>query len=241
VGAGLIAYGTAALFLFPVAEIEPGAWVLAGMLCRQVARPDELVAVELPRIARLVAQAALGGALAWAAFVGIRAGAADRAVRTALTDTARGDPASAVRAAASAVDRAPGDIVVRLAAARTDAALGTPAGIEDALGQVDAALRTSRRDPVLGDEKSTLLVQRARLTGSPGDWRAAAAQLQARHAVDPRNPAVLLQLGLADASLGHYGDATFDLQAARFLDPSSPAPTIDLALVGRMEGSSGTS
>ena len=240
VGVGLLAYGVGALFFFPIAEVDPGAWVLAGMCSIQLASPAETVTLQVPRLARLVAQSAIGAMVAWAAFFGARSLAADRLVKVAVAGAARGSPAVAAQAAVSASNLAPDNIVVRLVAAETDASVGTPGGIAAGLDELRAGLRVSPRDPVLGDELATLLVQQARGSGTVNDWRAAAGELETLRASDPRNPAVLLQLGVADASLGEYRQAKGVLEAASFLDPSSPSPRVDLDLVGRMEGTHGT-
>ena len=72
------------------------------------------------------------------------------------------------------------------------------------------------------------------------DWQAAAGELETLRASDPRNPEVLLQLGVAQASLGDFQRATTTLDAASYLDPSSASPSIDLTLVKRMESVRGT-
>ena len=64
VAAGVVAYAVQELFLFPVAVLEPAAWLLAGVVVAATARPDEQVEVAVPR-----AVPALAGVLAVAAAV----------------------------------------------------------------------------------------------------------------------------------------------------------------------------
>ncbi|MCU4183301.1 O-antigen ligase family protein [Acidiferrimicrobium sp. IK] len=218
---GLVAYSVGALFLFPVAELEPTVWLLAGVVGARVASDGELVRLRVPRLAAPVVVAAV----VVVAFLGVRAVTADRQMRVALADPSRG----AARAARAAHD-APGNIVIRLAAAHVDAAAGTLTGIDRALGQVAAARRVSPADPVVGLERAQLLEQRAQLTAAPGDWRAALDALAGLARRDPRNPAVLVPLGVAEASSGHTGEAVASWLAAARLAPSSPSPEIDLAV-----------
>lgn len=234
-GAGLLAYAAGALFLFPLAELDPGAWFLAGMISVRMATRRETVTVRLGGPARLGAEVLLGAALGATVLLGVRAIGADRLVKSALRYSGSGNEHAAVVAASAAVRDDPADIVVRLVAAEVDAGSGTPAGIEQGLGQLAAARRTSPGDPVLWGEQASLLVARARITGSAGDWRAAAAELTSLERADPRNPQVLLQLGLADASLRRWSQADAALEASAALDPNSRAPEQDLALVRAME------
>jgi hypothetical protein len=232
VASGLAAYTVGALLLFPVSELEPGVWLLAGLVATQVATESELVSVRAPRLA----QVALAGVAGLALVLGVRAVAADRAIRTALS-LGRSQPAG-VRDAQRAVGLAPSDIVVRLVAAEIDASTGSVAGIDRGLAQVRAALRVSPRDPVLGDEEGHLLVARAQTTNAATDWRAAAQNLSGVAARDPRNPAVLLELGVAEASLGERAGAVRAWTLASALDPASPAPQTDLALMYDQAGQS---
>jgi hypothetical protein len=232
VAAGLVAYVAAALWLFPIAELEPAVWLLAGMVCVQMASSTELVALRLPAAPRCL----LVGMAGMAAFVGVGEVAADQAVRVALEASARGAEPTAVRAAQHAVHLAPDDIVVRLVAAEVDASTGTLPGVHEGLGQVRAALRVSPRDPVLGDEQAALLLEQAQLSGQRSDWQSTEAMLNRLVAADPRNPVVLLQLGVADTALGRARAAAAALTSAAALDPRSAAPQTDLALLDLQTG-----
>jgi predicted Zn-dependent protease len=226
VAAGLAAYTFAELALFPVAEIEPGAWLLMGVLSSQVLAEAEMVVLRIPRLTRL----AIAAVCSLAVVAGVRATAADRATRAALAASTRGAQGIAADKAAHAVAWDPGDIVVRLAAAQVDAAGGTLPDLDRALTQIRAALAISPGDPVLGDEQAQLLLHRAQLSGAPGDWRMALHQLSARAHADPRNPAVLVPLGVAEAATGRDRGAVRDWEAAVALDPRGAAAQTDLAV-----------
>ncbi|MGH9157193.1 MAG: hypothetical protein ACRD1K_15450, partial [Acidimicrobiales bacterium] len=68
-GAGLVGYLAQSIFLFPVAGLEPVAWLLAGLLVGRAATATELVSVRPPRAATVVAAAL--------AVVAVGAGTAD--------------------------------------------------------------------------------------------------------------------------------------------------------------------
>ena len=229
VGCGLVAYAVNGLFLFPIAELEPGVWLLAGLLSAEVARESELIGIRVPRLS----SPALAVAAVAVAVMGVRAVAGDQVMRSALDDQSRpGDAALGARAARLA----PANIVIRLAAAELDAATDTIKGVDDGLSQVHAALRWSPLDPPVRDEEANLLVQRSQLSGAATDWKAARTALVALIRSDPRNPAVLLQLGVVDASTGNGASAEGSWRLAASLDPSSAAPDTDLAVLLAREG-----
>src|SRR5690606_3238897 len=78
--AGVVAYATQALFLFPVAELDPIAWLLAGVAVAGVVRPAEEVTWAVP--APVVAAA--GGLAAASLAVGALDVTADRAALRVL-------------------------------------------------------------------------------------------------------------------------------------------------------------
>jgi len=86
VAAGLVGYSAGALLLFPLAEVEPSAWLLAGLVVAQSATGRELVALRAPRVpvARSAA-AVIALAAAVAVVFGLRPFSADQEMRTALT------------------------------------------------------------------------------------------------------------------------------------------------------------
>jgi O-antigen ligase/Flp pilus assembly protein TadD len=219
VPAGLVAYTAGALLLFPIAELEPSVWLLAGLVSIQTASETELVTVALPRWTRATAAGVVTAVAAMALVLGVEAVRGDQLMRTALD---RQSPAAARRAVALAPD----NIVNRVAAAEIDAAAGSPAA---GLTEVDAGLRVSAKDPVLADEKASLLLQSSR-------WPAAAADLTTLIAGDPRNPTLRLELGVADANLDRRAAAAVELTMATDLDPASGVAQTDLALLYEQEG-----
>jgi Flp pilus assembly protein TadD len=78
-------------------------------------------------------------------------------------------------------------------------------------------------------------VQEAEMTGSSSDWRRCWSALNALAGSDPRNPAVLLELGVADDNLGQPGPAASVWTEAAALAPTSSAPEADLALLYQSE------
>jgi len=121
--------------------------------------------------------------------------------------------------------------VVRLNAAEVDAAGATPADVRLALRQISAGLARSGLDPVLGEEGGALRVELAELTGDTADWRIAQADLQKVAGRDPRNPQVLLQLGVADAAVGDNAGAVACWTSAATLAPGDSAPDSNLAVL----------
>ncbi|MGH9077990.1 MAG: tetratricopeptide repeat protein, partial [Acidimicrobiales bacterium] len=231
--------------LFPVSDLEPGAWLLAGVLLARAgpahypaqARARRWAPPSVARAraragagARGVAAVALAAVTAVAAVSGARGVVADRATRASLGALSRSDPAAALAAAGRAVSWAPGDLDARLVAARAEAATGTPAGVTAALGQVAAAEDLAPGDPVVAEEQASLLLARATSTGSAADWRSARSYLAGLAQAEPHDPQVLLQLGVADASTDQGAGAVAAFEQAAYLSPSSPAPLTDLAL-----------
>jgi len=145
IAVAVLAYGTQQLVLFPIAELEPITWLLAGIVVAWEARPDELLSRVVPGRARLVL-AAFGVACALAGMLDI---AADRAARVALRS--RHDPQRAARLR-------PDALRYRLVAAR---AAANPAA---ALGALHAAHRLSPGDPIAR-------IELARLLATPAAWR----------------------------------------------------------------------
>jgi len=227
VAVGAAAYNVGQLLLFPLAEIEPGMWLLVGLLCARVVRDEETVALPVPRGAQVALAAAAGVAL----VAGVRSVGADRHTRVALDDAGSGRYTAGVAAAAAAVSWDPTDIVVRLNAAEVDAAGASPADVHRALGQISAGLAVSGHDPVLGEEGGALRIELAELTGRDADWRSAQADLRALAGRDPRNPQVLLQLGVADAAVGDNAEALAEWTSAADLAPGDSAPDSNLAVL----------
>jgi O-antigen ligase len=133
VAAGVVAYLVQSLFLFPIAELEPVAWLLAGTLVagRRVAPPSGVRVV------------AAGLAIA-VAFAGVLDVVADRRAKGIIDgDDIAADAAATLR---------PDAIRYRLAAARV-----LPP--DDAIEQLDRAIDVSPLDPVVRSERADLLLE----------------------------------------------------------------------------------
>ncbi|MGI8684952.1 MAG: O-antigen ligase family protein, partial [Acidimicrobiales bacterium] len=222
IATGVAAYGVQALFLFPVAELDLVAWLLAGVVVARVVRRDEVVRARPPRLVH-----ALTGA---AAVVALAAGAldvvADRAARRTLAAVADSRPTDADAAARLRPDA----VRYRLVAARAFEAGTAPGARRRALAQLDRALDMSPRDPVVGAERARLLLNQARLTGDAKDVAAARSSLQALARHDPRNAEVQLRLGIVLDLAGDAAGAERAWLAAERLAPRSAAGSTNLAL-----------
>jgi hypothetical protein len=221
--AGLLAYAVQSLFLFPLAELDPVAWLLAGVLVARVATTTE---VRLPAVVP-----AVGALLTVVALVaGSLDVVADRRARAVLdAPTVVADPAGAARLRPDAVR-------YRLVAARGFAATGSSIGLDRAIDQLDHALAVSPDDPVVAGERARLLLERARRSGNPVHARTARHALEALATDDPRNPTVLLRLGIARTATGDAAGAERAWLAAERLAPRSPAASTDLALAYERAG-----
>jgi tetratricopeptide (TPR) repeat protein len=216
---GLIGYIAQSLFLFPIAELDPLAWLFAGIL---VAATVDLTSVRISRVVRPVA-----AVLAVVALVaGVLDVVADRQAKRAVAALAdeqlpRGDGPRRLR---------PDVLSYHLLEARAGEARGTPSGFRDALTAVDRALRISHRDPVARMEQGRLQLEQARVTGEPRDMARAVATLKRLVAGDPHNAAAWLRLGVASAVAGDDRGAESAWKQAARLAPRSAAAPVDLAL-----------
>jgi tetratricopeptide (TPR) repeat protein len=203
----LIAYLSQQLVLFPLAELEPIAWLLAGIVVAWESDADELIAVVVVRPWR--AALAVAGAIALVA--GSADVAADRAARRALRASAgvRIGSASTTGGGDRAARLRPDAVRYRLVAARVAATKA------DALRQLDAAQRLSPGDPIVR-------IERARLIDTLAAWRDVSA-------LDPVNAAVWLRRGVAAADEGDVADAERSWLMAEDLAPLSAVPAIDLS------------
>jgi O-antigen ligase len=213
VAAGVLAYWVQSLFLFPVAELEPVAWLLAGTVVA--------IAPTRKRLPAGMAMAAAALALV-ALAAGVLDVAADQATRRAL-DTA--DASQAQRARRLRPDQ----LRYRLAAART---------YEDGGDLRLAVVALDRRspDPKSASERSRLLLELARQTLDGHDLRAARAALEANARGDSRNAEVLLRLGVVRALDGDQRGAEQAWLRAEQLAPRSAAAATDLALAYAQAG-----
>lgn len=219
---GVAAYGVQALFLFPVAELDTVARLLAGVVVARTARRDEQVRIRPPRLV----PALVGVASAVALAAGALDVAADRVARRTLAAVADSRPVDADAAARLRPDA----VRYRLVASRAFEASTVAGAHALALGQLDRALDISPRDPVANAERSRLLLNRARRTGAPADIAVARSNLEALARRDPRNAQTQLRLGIVLDLAGDDTGAERAWIAAERLAPRSAAGPTNLAL-----------
>jgi len=247
VAVGLTAYAAQGLALFPLAELEPAAWLLAGVVLAHTARAGQHddrrasadhhdahtaraeQSVEL-RVPRVVAVVAAGMAVV-ALVAGGRDVAADRDTRTALAMLAQGNGPVAQRDAQRATALRPDQIEYWLAAEQADAAPDTPSALQRGLDDLTKGLSFSPRDPVLLDARGELLLERAQRSGTRADLLAARTDLAGLIARDPFDAQDQLRLGVAAAQLGDPAGAEQAWLAADRLAPTSASAATDLAML----------
>ena len=212
--AGVVGYGAQSLFLFPLAELDPVAWLLAGAALAAGGAAE----VRLPRVLPVVAAAGF-------AVAGVLGVVADRQARA-------GDPSAAA-------DLRPDVVRYRLAEAAEHEAVGSSAGLDRAIASVDRARGVSPLDPAVRSEWTRLLLARAQRTGTPRHVRLARAALEDLADLDPRNAEVLLRLGVARALDGDDRAAERAWLDAERLAPRSAAASVDLALAYERQGRAG--
>jgi tetratricopeptide (TPR) repeat protein len=220
------------LVLFPVAELDPLAWLLAGVVLAATPDPSGTRRVGGDRGLRgtaVVVACTVGAVLlvvdATSALV------ADRALATATAEAARGDHLAAVDAADRATDLRPWSIDGWYAAAGIAAAGPSLLDLDAALARMEAGLARSPRDPALLDRREQLLVERAQRSGLIEDLDRAEAAVRDRIAVDPANPAHHRRLGLVLLARGDGEGAAAASARALDLDPDDPIArrTLDTA------------
>ena len=150
IGSGVIAYGVQQLFLFPLAELDPIWWVLAGVVVAATSTTDR--DTEDPRMVVPLVAAIVGVVML---VVGVLDVAADRLARTALRSS---DRDAAIGAADDAVSLRPDEIRYRLVAAEVHLDKGTLADIDAAIAAARRATDWSSDDPFAVEELATALV-----------------------------------------------------------------------------------
>jgi O-antigen ligase len=208
----VIAYAVQQLLLFPLAELDPGWWLFAGML--MAATPSD-AAHRPQRWTRPIGLAAL--ALAPVALVvGVLDVAADRLAERALSAD---DVDDAIAAAERAVDLRPDDLRYRSVVIELHRERGSLADIDEALDHADAALSWSSDDPIALDSRATLLLDRATITGTATDIEAALDAWRELVERDPVRARWLVQLGRAAALADRIDEAHEALATAADLRP----------------------
>jgi putative inorganic carbon (HCO3(-)) transporter len=190
---GALAYGVQQVVLFPLAEVDPLAWLLVGVALVPLVSVGLGSAPSVGRMSRRgigqVAVAVLLGAMALGTVVaGVRDVASDREMATAQDALGDGDQRTALIAADRATVLRPDSIDAWYLAARVAAAGGSLIDIDVALDRVGSGLARSPKDPALLDLQEELLVERALRSGSSIDADLARAAVEERMANDPGNP-----------------------------------------------------
>ncbi len=233
---GLVAYEVGQLFLFPVAEIDPIAWLLAGAALAANASggssSSPLSPAPAGRARRRVPGVVLGALLLAGAAATVVAGAgvaADRRAARAVDLLALGDGPGAARAASGAAALRPDVIRYRLLEARAQVVAGE--GTVAALADLERAAAISPRDPIVRLERVRTLVDRAAATRVPAHAAAARRAAGALVEADRSRAEAWRLLGRSEALDGDLATAVASLDRAADLAPRDPAPLLDLAEV----------
>jgi hypothetical protein len=212
---GLVAHLAGQLLLFPLAEVEPVAWLLAGLVVGVVEGPTTSGQVRgrWPRRLGVVA-----GVLALGALVsGVTEVRADRRAGDAAEALAHGDHRAAARAAVDAAAQRPDIVRFHLLAGISLVAdeRGALAGIT----QLDQALDVSPGDPAILLARVRLLVDRADATRVPAHLAAASAELDRLLERDPANAALWHEASRLAMVEGDEADARAAADRASALTP----------------------
>jgi hypothetical protein len=181
IGAGLVAHGVGGLFLFPIVELEPLAWLLAGLVLAVAPAPARGGRVERTVPSSVVA--ALGVLATLGLVAGLADVAADRHARRAADALAAGDGRAAASATRAATGLRPDTVRLHLLDGR--ARVADQQGFTAALAAVDRALAISPGDPVARLERARLLVARAEATRAPAHVHRARAEVERLLVDDP--------------------------------------------------------
>lgn len=202
VGAGVIAYLVQQQFLFPIAEIDPLVWMIAGL------------ALAAPSVAAATAQDAapirsievspmlrglLFGVAVLAGMAGIADVVADR--RTAVA-VAESDPQIATSQIDAARRRAV-SIRYDFIASR----LWGPSSLEESAQRIEDGLRLSSEDPALLGEQARRALELAAANDTAASLDRAVALLESLVDRDPNHPEHVLRLGVAYARRSERPDA----------------------------------
>jgi O-antigen ligase len=217
VAAALVAHLAGQLFLFPVAELEPLAWLLAGLVVAAARDPRPVAA---PR--SRAPTAVLAALAAVAVVAGLTDVVADRRAGSAIDALDRGDHRAAAAAARDAVDLRPD--IVRLHVLAASAYVADQQGTLAGLAELDAALDVSPGDPIVLLRRAGLLVERAEATQVPDHLGEAHTEVHRLLADDPYN-AALWRLAARVAALG--GDERGADEATALADDLTPEDQLE--------------
>ncbi len=214
-GAAVTGYLVQQFFLFPLAELDPVMWLIAGSMVAATVPEAQTLAVRPTRIGATVAAAL--------AVVALAAGALDLlADRAAAVAVDAGRPETAHNAAATARRLRPDSIRYAFIATTVE----PPDAALDAIG---AALAVSPHDPILLDRRAALLLDRYQAGNDPAHLAEAVDAYRDRVAADPHNAGLRLQEGITLALSGDTAGAEASWLAAADLAPTSTAPLVNLA------------
>ncbi|CAN5437183.1 hypothetical protein BH23ACT9_BH23ACT9_20980 [soil metagenome] len=239
-GVAVIAYAAQQQLLFPLSEIDPVWWLLAGALVaaetkttrpRTAAPGTKVWTVQVPLAVRLVALVLLGATVVGGGLGVVADRRTARAAELAVPPT--------LQAAADLADAAtalrPDDIRLWFAAARIAQRGDRITDVDAALDRIGQALRRSPRDPALLAEHAALLLERARRSQLPADEQAAIAVHRDLLDADPANVGPRIGLATALAFAGQFDQARTVAAAAQALDPDAPDLPLLYALLGLLE------
>ena len=225
IAVGLLAYVAQQQFLFPLAEVDPIFWVLAGLLVAATSRGEATIAV--PRSRWLAA--AFVTLLMAAAGLGALELVADRRAATSYTLLASGNHAGALVAADAATAVRPDSIRYWFIASDVASRPGDPEALSYGLVRIDRALAISPRDPILMTTRARLLLDRAQATNRADDLDLALSVLSEVTTGDPNNAGHRLLRGVALVLAGDLDAAEGEWKLAQSLAPNSPVPSMNLA------------
>ena len=212
---GVIAWMVQQLVGFPIAEVDPLAWLLAGAVV--VAAGSHAIAEDGAGRWWEQPGRALAAVLAVALVpLGVTAVMADHSLQRAVdtVDAAAADRATRIR---------PDDIDAWYVAAQVAASGPSLLAVDAGLDRVEAGRRHSPRDPALADLEEGLLVERALRSGLDDDLAAAEAAARARIAADPAGPAHYDRLAQVLEAEGRTAAAARARDTASALDAKDAA------------------
>jgi O-antigen ligase/Flp pilus assembly protein TadD len=224
IAAGVVGYIAQQQLLFPLAEVDPAFWVMAGLLVAGARTRDEQIAIArsttMVVVASIIAVFGLVGG-----FQDVRA---DRLAEQALASSAAGRAEEAIDAADKASGLRPDSIRYPVVAGAVVAGTGTAQGFEMAVDRIESALEISPGDPILLIRRAEYLLELARVAGREADVDAALAAWREVEDRDPNNGEVQLQLGVVLAMSHDAAGAEQAWLVAEYLAPDSAAPAVNL-------------
>ena len=226
--AGLLAYAVQSLFLFPVAELDIVAWLMAGTIVAAVGHNNGQVAV--------LGRRPLAGVAVAASVIALLAGGADVLADRAARRTMAAGAVSTTKEAERAAGLRPDALRYRLVAARAYEDRASVSGLRAALGQLERAADLSPGDPYVRHERARLLLALARETDDEHDRARAGAVLARLVADDPHSAEGWLRLGVLHALDDDLSSAVVAWRKAEHLAPRSSAASTDLAIAFAQAG-----